>query len=319
MSRTYTQLKDVQRYQIEAHLKVGKSKPFIAESLGVSVSTIYRECKRNSSPTKRYQASKAHRASRKRKERYVKPRTFDSEKRKLIKHYLLEEQWSPKQIAGYCKEKQIPIVSHERIYQYIRENKAAGGDFYTHLRHQLKHRKRPVGKPVTIKNRVSIDQRPDCINNKERFGDWEIDTIIGKEQKGAIVTIVERTTGMLMMKKLPRGKQAKGLSKELVGLLLPYKKHILSITSDNGKEFADHQTIAEKLDTKFYFAHPYHSWERGLNEYTNKLIRQYIPKKTAFDTLTDIQITQIQHKINRRPREKLNFKTPKQIFYLHAA
>ena len=102
-------------------------------------------------------------------------------------------------------------------------------------------------------------------------------------------------------------------------MLLPYKKYILSITSDNGKEFADHQSIAKKLDTEFYFANPYHSWERGLNEYTNKLIRQYIPKKTAFDSLTDIQITQIQHKINRRPREKLNFKNPKQIFYQHAA
>ncbi len=315
MSRKYTQLKDIQRYQIETYLKVGKSKPFIAEMLGVSVSTIYRECKRNSSARGLYQASKAHRASCNRKERYVKPRTFDTEKRNLIKYYLLEEQWSPKQIEGYCKENKIPMVSHERIYQYIRENKATGGDYYTHLRHQLKHRKRSVGKSVTIKNRVSIDQRPDCINNKERFGDWEIDTIIGKEQKGAIVTIVERTTGMLMMKKLPNGKQAKGLSKELIGMLLPYKKHILSITSDNGKEFADHQSITKKLGTKFYFANPYHSWERGLNEYTNKLIRQYIPKRTAFDNFTDLQITQIQHKINRRPREKLNFKNPKQIFY----
>ena len=172
---------------------------------------------------------------------------------------------------------------------------------------------------MTIKNRVSIDQRPDCINNKERFGDWEVDTIIGSQQKGAIVTIVERTTGMLMMRKLPKGKQARGLSKVLVQMLLPYKKYILSITSDNGKEFADHQRITQKLDTKFYFAHPYHSWERGLNEYTNKLIRQYIPKKTAFETLDDKQIKEIQHKINRRPREKLNFKNPKQIFYQLAA
>ncbi len=160
-------------------------------------------------------------------------------------------------------------------------------------------------KPVPIKNRVSIDQRPECINNKERFGDWEVDTIIGRQQKGAMQTIVERTTGMLIIKKLPKGKQTKGLSKELINRLMPYKKHILSITSDNGTEFADHQNIAKNLDTQCYFAHRYFSWQRGLNEYTNKLIRQYIPKKTAFDTLTDKQITQIQHKINRRPREKL--------------
>ncbi len=146
-----------------------------------------------------------------------------------------------------------------------------------------------------------------------------MDTIIGRQQKGAILTIVERTTGMLIIKKLLKGKQAKGLSEELVNRLMPYKKHILSITSDNGTEFADHQNIAKNLDTKFYFAHPYCSWQRGLNEYTNKLIRQYIPKKIAFDTLNDEQITQIQHKINRRPREKLNFKIPKEIFYLNTA
>ena len=115
---------------------------------------------------------------------------------------------------------------------------------------------------------------------------------------------MERTTGMLIIKKLPKGKQAKGLSKELINRLMPYKKHILSITSDNGTAFADHQNIAKNLATKCYFAHPYCSWQRGLNEYTNKLIRQYIPKKTAFDTLNDKQITPIQHKINRRPREK---------------
>lgn len=319
MSQTYFQLKDHQRYQIEAYLKSGKSKTYIALSIGVSVSTIYRECNRNSSPKGIYDASKALASSRKRKLRYYKARSFDLEKKNLIKGYLLLEQWSPKQIVGYCRREHIPMVSHERIYQYIREDKAAGGDYYKHLRHRLKHRKRPVGKPVVIKNRVSIDQRPACINNKERFGDWEVDTIIGSGQKGAIVTIVERTTGMLMMKKLPQGKQARGLSKVLVNMLLPYKKYILSITSDNGKEFADHQRITEKLDTKFYFANPYHSWERGLNEYTNKLIRQYIPKKTAFETLDDKQIKEIQHKINRRPREKLNFKNPKQIFYQLAA
>ncbi len=146
-----------------------------------------------------------------------------------------------------------------------------------------------------------------------------MDTIIGRQQKGAILTIVERTTGMLIIKKLPKGKQAKGLSKELINRMMPYKKHILSFTSDNGTEFADHQNIAKNLDTKCYFAHPYCSWQRGLNEYTNKLIRQYILKKIAFDTLNDEQITQIQHKINRRPREKLNFKTPKEIFYLNTA
>ncbi len=134
--------------------------------------------------------------------------------------------------------------------------------------HMLKHRKRILGgKRNTILNIVSIEQRPSIINNKERFGDWEIDTIIGENKKGAIVTIVERTTGFLLMKKLEHGKNAKELAKAVIKMLLPYKHMVHSITSDNGTEFAEHQLIAKKLKTNFYFAHPYASWERGINEY----------------------------------------------------
>lgn len=157
------------------------------------------------------------------------------------------------------------MVSHERIYQFIRHDKAQGGQLYKQLRHRhrLKHRKRPIGKHISIKNRISIDQRPEIINNRGRFGNWEIDSIIGKDHKGAIVTIVERTTGFFMMRKLPKGREAKDLSKQGIDMLLPYKNSVLSITSDNGTEFAEHQNIAQKLKTEFYFAHPYSSWERG--------------------------------------------------------
>ncbi|KAA6313748.1 hypothetical protein EZS27_035530 [termite gut metagenome] len=163
--------------------------------------------------------------------------------------------------------------------------------------------------------KVSIEQRPEIINQKQRFGDWEIDTIVGKENKGAILTVTERKTGFLLMKKLPKGKNAKALAKELFSLLLPYKEHVLSITSDNGTEFYEHKWIAQKLDTDYFFAHPYSSWERGLNEYTNKLIRQYIPKKEVFTNYTDKQILDIQHKLNRRPRKLLNFEEPFSMFY----
>jgi len=207
------------------------------------------------------------------------------------------------------------MVSTERIYQHVRQDKAKGGDLYKHMRHRLKKRNRPVGEnKCKIKNRVSIDDRPDIINNKERVGDWEIDTIIGKDSKGAILTIVERKTSFVMIKLLKNGKQANGLADELCDMLLPYKNQILSITSDNGSEFAEHQKITKKLNTDFFFAHPYASWERGLNEYTNKLIRQYIPKKTNFCSINDSQITVIQHKLNRRPRKKLGFKTPLELF-----
>ena len=208
------------------------------------------------------------------------------------------------------------MVSHERIYQYLRLDKAKGGTLYKHLRHQLKHRKRPVsGKQNTIKDRVSIELRGDIINNKERFGDWEIDLIIGKDGKGAIVTIVERTTAFFLMKKLPFGKKAEELADTVIDMLMPYKKFVHSITSDNGTEFAEHIKMSKKLLTEFFFAHPYSSWERGLSEYTNKLVRQYIPKKSIFSLYSEKEIKNIQHKINRRPRKNLNYDNPKNIFY----
>ena len=310
------QLTREQRYQIEAYLKAGMSKDFIAEALSVNRSSIFREIKRNSTKRGAYNAAYAQMLCDERKERLKRNRAFDQHKEKLVKKYLEKEQWSPQQITGYCKANDIPMVSHERIYQYIRQDKQQGGGLYKHLRHRLKHRKRPVGgKQISIKNRTSIEQRPEIINEKKRFGDWEIDTVVGKNNKGAIVTIVERKTAFFFMKKLPLGKNAKSLADKVVDMLLPYKDYVHSITSDNGTEFAEHEIIAKKLNAGFYFAHPYSSWERGLNEYTNKLIRQYIPKKSEFENFDDRYIADVQHKINRRPREKLGFKSPKDIFF----
>jgi IS30 family transposase len=305
-----------QRYQIEAYLRCKKSIEFIANSLEVHKSSIYREIKRNSTKTGKYNAAYADGLANEKKERFKRARKFDPGIERQVKKYIEQEQWSPEQITGYCKENNITMVSHERIYQYVRVNKSNGGKLYLHLRHKLKHRKRPVGgKHPPIKDRVSIDERPDVINNKERFGDWEIDTIVGKENRGAILTIAERTTGFFMMKKLPFGKDAKKLIDILTLMLLPYKEHVHSITADNGTEFAEHKQIAKKLNTKVYFTHPYSSWEKGLIEYTNKLIRQYIPKKSNFNNFNDQTIMEIQRKINRRPRKKLEFKTPTQIFF----
>jgi len=309
-------LTKAQRYQIEAYLECGKSKSFIADKLGVDKSTIYREIRRNSARRGKYRAEVAQAFSDEKKDRYNYPRKFNDAIKRFIDEKLEKEQWSPEQICGYCKKNNIPMVSHERTYQYLRQDKAAGGVKYKNLRHHLKHRKRPVsGKKIVIKDKVSIDLRPDVVNKKQRFGDWEIDTIVGKENKGAIITIVERKTNFLMMKKLVTGKNAKALSKALIDMLLPYKSFIHSITSDNGTEFADHKRISKKLNTDFYFAHPYSSWERGLNEYTNKLIRQYIPKKSKFDSITETQIAEIQYKINRRPRKILNYESPVNLFF----
>jgi len=305
-----------QRYALKAYLECGKTKNEAAELLKVDRSTIYREIKRNSRKQGNYNPDFANELAEERKEHFCKHRKFDAAKQKLIDYWIKEEQWSPEQIKGYCDKNQIEMVSHERIYQYIREDKLAGGEIYKYLRHKLKHRKRSVsGKHEVIKNKVSIENRPDVINNKERFGDWEIDLIVGKNNKGAMVTIVERKTAMVMIRKLKNGKNANSLANTVIDMLLPYKNIVKSITSDNGSEFARHEKIAKKLQTQFYFAHPYSSWERGLSEYSNKLIRQYIPKQTNFDIFEGEFIKQIQYKINRRPRKNLDFNAPKDVFF----
>ena len=312
-----SQLTLEQRYEIQAYLKSGMKQKEIAETMGRSPSVICRELKRNKLRRGGYNAAKAQEFTDERKERFRRERRFTRSIERYIKDRLTKEQWSPEQIVGHCKKEGIDMVSVERIYQYIREDKKNGGNLYTHLRHKLKHRKRPVsGKTVVIKDKVSISQRPEIINNKERFGDWEIDLIVGPKNKDAILTIVERTTGFFIMFKLKKGKNAKNLSKQLIEALLPYKRWILSITSDNGTEFADFKMICSKLQTEFYFADPYSSWQRGLSENTNKLVRQYIPKGACFDNYNDLDIKNIQYKINRRPRKKLGFDCPKNVFYL---
>ena len=304
-----------QRYTIARMLQAGYAKKDICIATGKSKSVLSRELKRNSSK-RGYSAALAEEYANERKERFRKNRKFtESIKRHVVK-YLTEEQWSPEQIVGDAKRRGIDMVSCERIYQFIRADKRTGGTLWKQCRHQLKHRKRPVGgKKVVIPDKVSIDERPDVVNEKQRFGDWEIDTIAGPENNGAILTATERVTGFLLMKKLPEGKNAKALAKILFYMLLPYKKFIHSITSDNGTEFYEHREIAKILDTEYYFAHPYASWERGLNEYTNGLIRQYIPKKESFTKYSDEDIENFQKKINRRPRKLLNFENPKNKFF----
>ena len=305
-----------QRYQISALLQIGTKQKEIAHIVGTSESSISRELKRNTSK-RTYSPRLAQVYADERKERFSRIRKFSKEIENIVRDKLENEQWSAEQIVGWCNKEGIPMVSHERIYQYIRADKQDGGSLYKNCRHRLKHRKRPVGgKKIVIPDKVSIAQRPDVINNKERFGDWEIDTILGKENKGAILTAVERTTGFLLMRKLKKGKNAKNLAKEIALMMMPYKNAVLSITSDNGTEFYEHKLIAKKLQAEYFFADPYASYQRGLNEYTNGLIRQYIPKLQTFEYISDEMLMKIQHKINRRPRKKLGYDCPKNIFYL---
>jgi len=316
MSKVYKHLAQEQRYKLEALLKAGVKKTLIAAQLGIDRSTLYRELKRNKKKRGGYNGFFAQELSNERKERFSTQRKMNTAMKKYITEKLAKEQWSPEQIKGYCAANGIEMVSHERIYQFIWEDKRRGGTLYNHLRTgNKKYRKRyGSGKASRgIVNRISIEKRPEIVDQKLRFGDWEIDTIIGRNHKGAIVVIVERKSGFFLMKKL-NGKDAAALAKAVIRLLAPFKSKVFTITSDNGLEFAEHEAMAKKLEAKFYFAHPFSSWERGLSENTNKLIRQYIPKKTSFENITELEINNINMKINKRPRKKLQYKNPLFVF-----
>ena len=234
--------------------------------------------------------------------------------------YWLNEDYSPEQIAGRAKLEGRECVSHERIYQYVWQNKKSNtGILYKHLRHKgRKYRKRGASKDSRgcIKNRVDISLRPAIVDQKTRLGDLEIDTVIGQNHKGAILTINDRVSSFVLIEKL-QGKDAKELAIKAVEKLVPYNQWIHTITADNGKEFAEHEAIAKDLKIDFYFAKPYHSWERGANENTNGLIRQYFPKGSSFENITNQQIQYVQYKLNNRPRKKLNFLTPNEFLKLN--
>ncbi len=305
-----------QRYAISALRCAGHTQSFIATQIGKDKSVISRELKRNAD--RRNGQYKANLAQRKYAERIrgkPKVRRLTDEVEARIKYYLAMD-YSPEQIAGVCKKECSEMVSHERIYQYIWADKKQGGKLYEHLRtHGKRYRKRGAAKDNRgiIKDRVGIEERPASVEEKKDFGDLEIDTIIGKNHQGAIVTINDRATGMLRMKKVPT-RHADLVCQATIELLTPWKTSLKTITADNGKEFADHKKISKELGIDFYFARPYHSWERGANENLNGLIRQFIPKKTDFSLLDDAFIQEVESKLNNRPRKRYDYFSPQDMF-----
>lgn len=315
----YKHLISTQRSQIFAYRQCGKSPKFIAEALGVHVSTIYRELSRNSNKRGGY-AHNAHEMAKERQERTATNAAISKRTKFDCLQHIRVDDWSPEQIAGYLKSKGIK-VSHTTIYKWVREDKLAGGTLFEHLRHKGHRRKANPYKGASAKNipnRTSIKDRPAQADGS-RFGDWEMDLIIGKNGYQAILVLVERSTGFVIIRRLKHGKKAKELAKEVIRLLFAYRAQgVLTITTDNGPEFAAHQMITKELKgVTVYFADPYASWQKGLVEYTNKLIRQFIPKRSDFDKFTPKDIMDIQKKLNNRPRKKLNFSTPKKEFFKH--
>lgn len=311
----YQQIIDSQRYQIEAYLKAKYTVTQIAKELGVHKSTISRELKRNSRK-RSYSGIHAIMVSKERKKESYKHHVFDNNMKQYIATKLINNQWSPEQIKGRCDIEGVSMVSTERIYQYIYQDQVEGGLLYKHLRTAHRWRKKRLNRKDQrgqIANRVMINQRPKIVDAKARFGDWEVDTIIGKNHKTAILTATERKSQFELMVKTD-GTKAESIKKQMINLLAPFKELVKTITSDNGKEFTNHQEISKKLQADFYFAEPYSPWQRGLNEYNNKLIRQYLPKKTDFNLIDNKAINMIISNLNSRPRKLLGYKTPNEVF-----
>ena len=307
---------DEQRCTIQRMKEVGYQQKQIAVAIGKSASAVSRELRRNCDERNAaYRADLAARKSAKRKKEKPKAVRFTAALRFYVEERLALK-YSPEQIVGVARQEGLDMVSHERIYQHIWQDKKHGGILHEHLRTRGKrYRKRGAAKDRRgiIAGRVDIDQRPAVVDKRKRFGDLEMDTIIGRKHKGAIVTINDRASGMLLMRKVPR-KESGLVAEVAIDALRTWKRHLHTATSDNGKEFADHQLIAQSLKLDFYFAKPYHSWERGSNENLNGLIRQYIPKQTDFDTLSDEFIQHVQDQINSRPRKRFNFDSPNDVF-----
>jgi IS30 family transposase len=305
----YKQLTCKQRYQIYVLLQVQQTQNEIAKMVGIHTSTVSRELRRNRG-RRGYRPKQAHRLALSRRNKTKKSITEDTWKQI---EGLIRIEWSPEQISGRMTLQGDRRISHEWIYQHILRDKEHGGELYKHLRCQKKRRKRygAYERRGNLPNRVWIDERPAEANQRARIGDWEADTIIGRRHQQAILTLVDRKSRFVLMGKLTT-RSAEEVERQTVQLLSPWKNHTL--TSDNGKEFACHTRVAQFLGIKFFFAHPFSSWQRGTNENTNGLIRQYFPKKTDFFHLSSDDLSFVIDRLNNRPKKCLDFKTPSEVF-----
>jgi len=316
MPKGYHHLTRDQRCQLYILKARGDSISIIANEIEAHRSTVYRELERNSGE-RGYRYNQADEKAKERRYRASHRKLKMTDAIVSTIEEKLKMQWSPEQISGWLKkEGYTKCVSHETVYKYIWANKRIGGSLYKELRHKgKKYNKRSKGTSGRgcIPGRIDIDERPDIVEEKVRLGDWELDTIIGSGQSGAIVSMVDRASKLTKLAKVSQ-KTAKEVKDALVQKLSPLQNFVLTLTADNGKEFADHKEVSHCLETSFYFAKPYHSWERGLNEHTNGLVRQYLPKGKRFDDVSTQGLMEIELLLNNRPRKVLNFSTPLEVF-----
>lgn len=311
----YKQLTSEQRYQISGLKKAGWKQVRIAAEVGVDKSTISRELKRNKGK-RGWRPKQAQRLRDERRQWCINGKRI-SHGGWLEVERLIRQDLSPEQVAARLELEGALRISHESIYRHIYADKRSGGDMWRHLRCQKPRRKRYASgqeRRGAIRNRVSIDERPEIVEQRVRIGDWEGDTVIGKNHQGVLVTLAERKSRYVLAGQV-RSKHADGVTAKVNSLLRPHKHKCHTVTFDNGKEFAEHETIAAELKADIFFAHPYHSWERGLNENSNGLLRQYFPKEMDLTEVTEEQVQWAVDRLNHRPRKVLGFRTPFEVFF----
>lgn len=316
----YQQLTLDERVLISYLLRQGFSQSQIARTLGRHRSTVSRELERNKcyGVDLSYRFSRAHRKTVARRRRSRRNRHYTDQDFAIVRR-LLRKQWSPEQIVGIIRRFKLMDrrLSHETIYQYIWRDKAAGGTLWRHLRQASKQRRKRYNAYDSrgrLANKRHISERPASVEARRFRGHWEIDTVMGKGSKHCIVTIVERKSGYVVIGKL-KDRTTRSLNKRCIKLIGREQAGFKTITADNGTEFHQYPEIEQATNARFYFATPHHSWERGTNENTNGLIRQYFPKSMNMDRLTQQECDRIADKLNTRPRKRHGFKTPEEILY----
>ena len=314
---SYTHLTEGERYQIFSLLKAGFTQFQIAQQLQRHRSTIHRELSRNLMQDYRvtgYSPSRANNLARYRIRAKAHFKISSGTWQEVIA--FLKQLWSPAQISYRRKLAGLSPISAEIIYQYIWRDKRRGGHLWQYLRHRLRRGKRGQARRSRglIIGRVGIEYRPAVVDARSRIGDWEADTVFGRQSQAPLLTIVERRSRYLMLAQL-NSKQAKHVGERMIEALSSLGKPVHTITSDNGKEFAQHKWVSESLQADFYFARPYASWERGTNENTNGLLRQFFPKQHDFNRITHEEIEHAMQLLNNRPRKCLGWLTPAEVFF----
>ncbi len=313
--RQYHQLTSEERYALSALRKQGYSVRRIARALDRAPSTISREIRRNRRKDGGYRPFTADERARGRRSRSRRNRQFGQAEWALVEA-CLQEQWSPEQISGWLKLQRLLSISHETIYRYVWEDRKRGGRLYLHLRCSSKQRRKRYGHYDSrgrLAGKRHISERPPGAENRSRVGHLEGDTVLGSGDKHCIITLVDRKTGYVMIGKL-KSRTVKDTNRRAIALIKNAPRPVRTVTVDHGTEFHGYKQIETATHSRFFFATPYHSWERGTSENTNGLIRQYLPKRKSMAHVSQRTCSRIAHKLNSRPRKRLGFRSPRECY-----